>query len=94
MNYSLQQAAKLVGVGPKALSNTLLEENIFIRVGEQRYPKREYIDKGYFYKKPSCYHVGPVQKSHLRIFVTERGINFLRAVKCGMGTQEQIFRAR
>ena len=79
---TMQQAAKKLGIGPNILFRQLREAGVLhTHHGIKNMPRRQYIERGYFYTQNCHFTTGPyTQKEHIKPLVTPLGLSFIAEV--------------
>jgi len=78
---TMQEAAKLLGEGPKILYRKLREAGVLIEgTGLHNQARHKYVSQGYFVIEIASYRRGEVEHHASKTLVTPSGIAFIRQV--------------
>lgn len=78
VDYTLQSAAKMLGVGPNRLFRTLRERRV---LSKDNIPYQRYIDQGYLKVNTGHFqHPGVGVKYYARVTVTNQGLVWLAKI--------------
>ena len=81
--YTMQTAARMLGIGPNRLFARLRDMRILNR---NNIPYRRYIDQGYFTVHRGEWHHHTIGRRHYaRTLVTDKGINWLEGIVARQG---------
>lgn len=81
---TMQDAAKLIGIGPNTLFQKLRTAGVLTAQGGlKNTPRHRYVKAGYFRLKQTEYHTGPVRHTHIKTLVTPEGLVFINDIITG-----------